>query len=67
MTTSQRNSLIVMVGAGAAAYAFYRAESFWGLVLMLLTVVWAAITALPVMDGAWRSDRQRRHVLGEYP
>lgn len=54
MTSSQRNSLIVIAVAGAAGYAFYRADTFWGLVVMALTAVWALITALPVMDAAWR-------------
>ncbi|HVH47272.1 MAG TPA: protein translocase subunit SecD [Labilithrix sp.] len=54
MTSSQRNSLIVIAIAGAAGYAFYRADNFWGVVLMGLTVIWALITALPVMDSAWR-------------
>src|SRR5262245_23743759 len=54
MTSSQRNSLIVMGVAGASAYAFYRADNFWGLVLMCLTVVWAMVTALPIMDSSWR-------------
>lgn len=54
MTSSQRNSLIVIALSGAAAYAFYRADNFWGLVIMCLMVVWALVTALPVMDSAWR-------------
>ena len=54
MTSSLRNSLIVIAVAGAAGYAFYSAENFWGLVLMGLTVIWALVTALPVMDSAWR-------------
>jgi len=54
MTSSQRNSLIVIAVAGAAGYAFYRADNFWGVVVMGLTIIWALITALPVMDGAWR-------------
>ena len=54
MTSSLRNSLIVIAVAGAAGYAFYSAENFWGLVLMGLIVIWALVTALPVMDSAWR-------------
>ncbi|MBX3229338.1 MAG: protein translocase subunit SecD [Labilithrix sp.] len=44
----------MMAVAGAAGYAFYRADNFWGLVLMGLTVIWAIITALPIMDSTWR-------------
>ena len=51
MTSSQRNSLIVMLLAGAAGYAFYRADTFWGVVVMGLTFVWAIVTALPIMDS----------------
>ena len=54
MTTSQRNSLIVAAGSAAGAYAFYRADNFWGLVVTALIVVWALIAALPIMDPAWR-------------
>lgn len=54
MTSSQRNSLIVMAVAGAAAYAFYHADNFWGLVVMGLTILWAIFTALPIMDAGWR-------------
>ncbi|MBX3215944.1 MAG: protein translocase subunit SecD [Labilithrix sp.] len=54
MTSSQRNSLIVIAVSGAAGYAFYRADNFWGVVLMGLTVIWALVTALPIMDSAWR-------------
>jgi preprotein translocase subunit SecD len=54
MTSSLRNSLIVMAVAGASGYAFYRADNFWGLVIMALVVVWSMVTALPVMDSAWR-------------
>jgi preprotein translocase subunit SecD len=54
MTSSLRNSLIVMAAAAAAGYAFYSADNFWGVVLMGLTVVWALFTALPIMDSPWR-------------
>ncbi len=54
MTSSQRNSLIVVGIAGASGYAFYRADNFWGLVTMGLIVVWGLICALPVMDSPWR-------------
>jgi preprotein translocase subunit SecD len=43
-----------MAVAGAAAYAFYHADNFWGLVIMGLTILWAIVTALPIMDSAWR-------------
>ncbi|MBX3205908.1 MAG: protein translocase subunit SecD [Labilithrix sp.] len=54
MTSSQRNSLIVIAVSGAAGYAFYSADNFWGLVLSGLAAIWAVVTALPVMDSAWR-------------
>lgn len=54
MTSSQRNSLIVAAIAAVAGYLFYRADTFWGLVVMGLTVVWALVAALPVMDSGWR-------------
>ena len=54
MTSSQRNSLIVMLLSAGAGYAFYRADTFWGVVVMGLTFIWAIVTALPIMDSAWR-------------
>lgn len=54
MTSSLRNSLIVAVLAAGSAYAFYHFDNFWGLVVAGLTVVWALVCALPIMDGAWR-------------
>lgn len=55
MTPSKRNTLILALVAAISAYLFYRADSFWGLVVASLIVVWALIGALPVMDGAWRT------------
>lgn len=54
MTSSLRNSLIVIAVAGAAGYAFYANDSFWGVVVCGLTIIWALVTALPIMDSAWR-------------
>ncbi len=54
MTSSQRNSLIVIAGAAASGYAFYRTDTFWGVVVSGLVIVWAIVTALPIMDVAWR-------------
>jgi preprotein translocase subunit SecD len=54
MTSSTRNSLIVIACAAAAGYAFYHADTFWGVVAMGLIGIWALVTALPIMDSAWR-------------
>lgn len=54
MTSSQRNGLIVIVLAAAAGFAFYQAESFWGVFAMGFVLVWALFSLLPVMDSAWR-------------
>lgn len=54
MTSSQRNSLIVAAVSVAAGYAFYRSESFWGVVVSGLTMIWALVAALPIMDSGWR-------------
>ena len=55
MSSSKRNVLILALGAAVAAYLFYHADNFWGLVVSGLIVVWALIGALPVMDGPWRT------------
>lgn len=54
MNTSRRNALILAVVFAIAAFLFYKADSFWGLVVSCLVIVWSLIGALPVMDGAWR-------------
>lgn len=54
MNSSTRNALVFAVAAGIAGYLFYRADSFWGLVVSALVVVWSLICALRVMDFAWR-------------
>jgi preprotein translocase subunit SecD len=55
MTPSRRNTLILAVVAGIAAYLFFQADNFWGLVIACLIVLWALIGALPTMDGVWRT------------
>ena len=54
MTSSLRNSLIVAAASVAAGYAFFRADTFWGVVFCGLTLIWSLITALPIMDSGWR-------------
>ena len=55
MTPSRRNTLILAAASAIAAYLFFQADNFWGLVIAGLVVVWALIGALPVMDGPWRT------------
>ncbi|AKU99939.1 Protein-export membrane protein SecD [Labilithrix luteola] len=55
MSSSRRNTLILALACAIGAYLSYRADNFWGLVILGLGVVWALIGALPIMDGAWRS------------
>jgi preprotein translocase subunit SecD len=54
MNSSRRNALLLALASVIAAYLFYRADSFWGLVTACLIAVWALIGALPIMDGTWR-------------
>jgi preprotein translocase subunit SecD len=54
MTSSTRNALIILVLSPLAGYLFYRADSFWGIVTCGFIFVWAAVAALPIMDGPWR-------------
>jgi preprotein translocase subunit SecD len=54
MKPNTRNALLVALAAAIAAYLFFKADSFWGLVTSVLLVVWALIYALPLIDGAWR-------------
>jgi len=55
MTPSRRNTLVLAALSVGAAYLFFRADNFAGLVVASLLAVWALIGALPVMDGAWRT------------
>lgn len=55
MTPSRRNTLILAVVSAIAAYLFFHADNFWGLVIASLVVLWALIGALPIMDGLWRT------------
>src|SRR5947199_3851503 len=55
MTPSKRNVLILAAVSAIAAYLFYSADNFWGLVVACLVVVWSLIGALPLMDGIWRA------------
>jgi preprotein translocase subunit SecD len=55
MTPSKRNTLILAAVAAIAAYLFFQADNFWGLVISSLIVVWSLIGMLPIMDGAWRT------------
>jgi preprotein translocase subunit SecD len=54
MKPNPRNALLVALAALVAAYLFFKADSFWGIVCSGLIAVWALIYALPVMDGGWR-------------
>jgi preprotein translocase subunit SecD len=55
--SSKKNNLyswLVVLGAGAAGFLFYQADSFWGLVASVLIAILTLVTMLPVMDGVWR-------------
>ena len=54
MTPSRRNTLILALVSAIAAYLFFHADNFWGLVISSLITVWALFGALPIMDGPWR-------------
>jgi preprotein translocase subunit SecD len=55
MTPSKRNTLIFAMLAAVAAYLFFQADNFWGLVIAALVTVWSLFALLPVMDGVWRT------------
>jgi len=55
MTPSRRNTLLLALVSAIAAYLFFHADNFWGLVISSLIVVWALFGALPIMDGPWRT------------
>jgi preprotein translocase subunit SecD len=54
MNSSRRNALILALVSAIAAFLFYKADSFWGIVCSGLIIVWSLIGALPIMDGPWR-------------
>jgi len=55
MSSSKRNTLILVVVSAIAGYLFYNADNFWGLVTSGLVGIWAMVGLLPVMDGPWRT------------
>lgn len=54
MNSGKRNALIVAVASLGAAYAFYRTDTFWGIVTCSAIFLWSLVMMLPVLDGLWR-------------
>ena len=54
MSSSKRNTLIFIVAALVVGYLFYQADSFWGVLISALSVIWGLVYLLPTMDGIWR-------------
>jgi preprotein translocase subunit SecD len=54
MKPNTRNALVVALAAAVAAYLFFKADSFWGLVVSADVGLWALIYALPLVDAGWR-------------
>jgi preprotein translocase subunit SecD len=56
MSSKKNNGYIALAALGAigAGFLFYKADSFWGVVVSALVVVLMLFALLPVMDGAWR-------------
>ncbi len=50
----RRTALFVIAAAVGSAALFYHFDSFWGLFVAALVVVWASFGLLPLMDAAWR-------------
>ncbi len=49
-----RGALVMIVIAAGSAALFLHFDSFWGLFVALLVLVWSAVGLLPVMDAVWR-------------
>src|SRR5580700_10423900 len=54
MKPNPRNALLVALAAVVAAYLFFKADSFWGVICSGLIGVWAVFYALQLLDGGWR-------------
>jgi preprotein translocase subunit SecD len=54
MKPNTRNALLVALAAAVAAFLFFKADSFWGVVSSGLIFTWALVYALPLIDGGWR-------------
>jgi preprotein translocase subunit SecD len=50
----RRGALTMMVIAAGSAALFFHFDSFWGLFVAVLVLIWAAVGLLPIMDGVWR-------------
>jgi preprotein translocase subunit SecD len=46
--------LLVILNAGVGGYLFFRSDTFWGIAVCGLLIVWCLVGLLPIMDGAWR-------------
>jgi preprotein translocase subunit SecD len=53
-SSTRRNALVVMTLAAGAAALFFHFDNFWGLVISVLALCWAAFGLLRAMDGPWR-------------
>ncbi|WP_394831919.1 protein translocase subunit SecD [Pendulispora rubella] len=51
---SKMRLLLIILNAGVGGYLFFRADSFWGIVVCGLVIIWCLVGLLPLMDGAWR-------------
>ena len=54
MNSGKRNALIVAVASLGAGYAFFRTDTFWGIVTCAAIFLWSVVMMLPVLDAAWR-------------
>ncbi|MGH7437041.1 MAG: hypothetical protein ACRENE_15310, partial [Polyangiaceae bacterium] len=50
----RRVALTMMVVSATSAALFFHFDSFWGLFVAALSLVWSAVCLLPFMDGVWR-------------
>src|SRR5580693_5379265 len=53
LASSRRGTLVMMAVSATSAALFFHFDSFWGLFVAVLSLVWASFGLLPFMDGAW--------------
>jgi preprotein translocase subunit SecD len=54
MSSAKRNALVFVVLCLAAAYGFFRADAFWGIIAALATALFVGLSSLPLIDIGWR-------------
>ena len=54
MSSAKRNALLFVLLCVGAAYGFFRADAFWGIIGAVSTGLFVGLASLPLIDIGWR-------------